>query len=438
MNTSLDDIRNRISEGPLVFNQLLIIVICFLINIADGFDVLAMSYAAPALRADWGVEATELGVIFSAALAGMTMGAMFLSPLSDRFGRRTLILASVGLSSAAMLATPFTSSITELVVVRFLTGLGIGGVLASAASMATEYSPGRYRSFAVIFVQSGYSVGSVIAGPIAAHVIPADGWQQLFWYGGLLTASLFFVALFLLPESIDYIALKRGNDERRLKKINRLLNRIQRESVDSLPAPADASANTTGAITSLLNSEYRNRTLTLWIIFFAAFWSTYLLVNWIPTLFVTSGLTQQQGIFALTLYTLGGLVGAWVLGYLSTLMPLTRLIITMFSATAVMLGVFAALGSNSLTLLNALVLIIGFCFTAGFTAMYAVAAQNYPTEIRTTGVGWCIGLGRFGAILSPMVAGVMVSAGWGMSGLFLTIAIPPVLLAVFFLCRLEK
>lgn len=436
--TSPDSITERISQGALSPNQALIILICFLINVADGFDVLAMAYAAPALRASWGVEASQLGIIFSAALAGMTIGAMFLSPLSDKLGRRTLILVSIGLSSVSMLATPFTSSINELIVVRFATGLGIGGVLASAASMATEYSPQRYRSFAVIFVQSGYAVGSVIAGPVASYVIPLDGWQQLFWYGGILTAALFFIVLFLLPESIDYLASKSGNDEQRLKKINRLLVRINREPVTALPVVDGTARIKKGMISGLLTEEFRRRTLTLWIIFFAAFWSTYFLVNWVPTLFVNSGLTQQQGIFALTVYTLGGLVGALILGYLSTRIRLTHLIIAMFMATIILLTTLATFNPESLLLLNSLVTVLGFTFTSGFTAMYAVAAQNYPTEIRTTGVGWCIGLGRFGAILSPIAAGGLITAGWSMSGLIFVIAIPPVLIAIYFLWLLDR
>lgn len=438
MSTSIDDIRSRVSEGPMAFNQIVVIAICFLINLADGFDVLIMSYAAPALRTDWGVEASELGVIFSAALAGMTIGAMFLTPLSDKFGRRIHILACVGLSSIAMLITPFASSITELVIVRFITGLGIGSVLASATSMATEYSPLRYRSFAVILVLSGYAAGSVIAGPVASYVIPNSGWQQLFWYGGLLTACLFLIALLFLPESIEYLATRPGADQKRLDKINKLLVRIEREPVGSLPLVDPSQESGAGSIASLFGPEHRSRTLILWCIFFFTFWVGYFLVNWIPALFVNSGLSQQEGIFALTLYTLGGLLGTWVIGYLTTRVQLNKLITRMFFLTAIMLLALALLDLDSRMLLNTLIVITGFTVTAALSAMYAVAASNYPTSIRTTGVGWCIGVGRSGAILSPITAGVMVSAGWEMSGLFLAIAVPPAMLAAFFMWRLDK
>ena len=435
---SFPEIRSRIDSGPLAAGQYLIFLICFLLNLADGFDALAMSYAAPALRDDWGVHASELGVIFSAALAGMTLGAMFLSPLSDKLGRRTIILLSAALTSLSMLSTPYAGSIEQLVVIRFLTGLGIGGILATAASMTSEFAPERYRSFAVITVTSGFAVGQVLAGPVAAYVIPNQGWQQLFIYGGLLTASLFMLAYFFLPESIEYTASKTGNDQDRLARINSLLVRMQRQALDSLPQSRVGDTVKQGNIGSLLNARFRWRTLHLWVIFFPAYWSAYFLVNWIPTLFVDSGLTQEQGIFALTIYTLGGLIGAFSIGYLSTKLRLIALIAAMFLATAALLGLFVAIKPESLVLLNALVLLMGFAFIGGFTGLYPVAAQNYPTEIRTTGVGWCIGLGRFGAILSPTVAGLLVSAGWGMYGLFLFIAIPPILLSGFLIWKLER
>ncbi len=436
-STSFPEIRSRIDDGPLAAGQYLIFLICFLLNLADGFDLVAMSYAAPALSDDWGVQASELGVIFSAALAGMTIGAMFLSPLSDKLGRRTIILFSSALTSVSMLSVLYVDSITQMVVMRFLTGLGIGGILASAASVASEFAPERYRSFAVVFVGSGFAVGQVIGGPIAADVIPDDGWRQLFLYGGLLTAGLFVLACIFLPESIEYTASKTGNDQARLARINNLLVRMQRQALNKLPRSQVGDIVKKGNIGSLLNARFRRRTLHLWAIFFPAYWSSYFLVNWIPTLFVNSGLTQEQGIFALTLYTLGGLIGALSIGYLSTRLRLVPLLAIMFLATAALLGLFVALKPESLFLSNTLVLAMGFTFIGSFTALYAVVTQIYPAEIRATGLGWSIGLGRIGAILSPLVAGFLVSAGWGMYGLFLFIAIPPILLSGYLIWKLE-
>lgn len=429
------NLRQQIDDTAMSFRQYVVVLLCFLLNVADGFDVLAMSYASPALRTDWSVAGSGLGIIFSAALAGMTVGALLLSPLSDKFGRRWIILLSVATTGLSMLTTVFAENITQLVAIRFFTGLGIGGILASATSLASEYSSVRFRSFAVIFVTSGYSVGAVVAGPIASMVIPNEGWQQLFFYGGMFTAILFFLAFFLLPESIDYIAAGPASSEKRLAKVNQLLSKINKPPLDSLPVPQKKDIQQ-GNVLGLFHPDLRKTTLLLWAILFTSFWSTYFLTNWIPTLFVDNGLTTKQGIWALTMYTLGGLGGALLVGYLSTRLPLNKLIGTMLFCTALLLGSWAILQPSSLVVMNTIVCITGFAFTGGFTGMYAVVAQNYPTEIRTTGVGWGIGLGRFGAILSPMVAGALVSNGWGMYDLFLVIAMPPVLLAAALILKL--
>lgn len=434
-NTPLT-LRQQIDDTEMSFRQYVVVGLCFLLNIADGFDVLAMSYASPALQSDWSVTASELGIIFSAALAGMTLGALVLSPMSDRFGRRRIILLSVATTGLAMLATVLADNITQLVFIRFVTGIGIGGILASATSLASEYSSARFRSFAVIFVTTGYAVGAVLAGPIANAIIPNQGWQQLFLYGGMFTGTLFFLAFFLMPESIDYVAAGKDPEEKRLSRVNKLLSKINKQPLDSLPTPEQQSIQQ-GSVRALFHPNLRRTTVQLWTIMFAGFWSSYFLVNWIPTLFVDAGFSTSEGIWALTLYTLGGLGGALLIGYLSSLLAINKLIGTMLFCTASLLGGWSLLQPSSLTIINATVLVTGF-FGGGFTAMYAVVAQNYPTEIRTTGVGWSIGMGRFGAILSPIVAGVLVSAGWSKYELFLMIAMPPTLLAAILIWTLPK
>ena len=184
--------------------------------------------------------------------------------------------------------------------------------------------------------------------------------------------------------------------------------------------------------------EYQSITIKLWSIFFAGVWLTYFLLNWIPVLFVNSGFSQVEGINALTFYTLGALVGAQILGLASSRISLEKMIFFTFLTTIVWLIIFALLETDSALVINALVVTIGFTFAAGFTALYAVSAKAYPSHLRSTGVGWCVGVGRLGAILSPLVTGVLVSAGWTMSELILAIAIPPLLIAIYFVWALDR
>ena len=168
---SFSEIRDRIDNGSLAFGQIIIIVLCMLLNMSDGFDVISMSVAAPALTDAWGVPRSELGIIFSAALLGMCIGAMFLAPLSDVIGRRKIIIISMCLITLAMFATAWSSNVTQLVIIRCIAGLGIGAILASATSIATEFSPERYRNFVVTIIVCGYPLGATFVGPIANTII---------------------------------------------------------------------------------------------------------------------------------------------------------------------------------------------------------------------------------------------------------------------------
>lgn len=427
--TSYPAIRERIDSGPIVFNQFLIILICFLLNLADGFDLMAMAMAAPALSADWKIDPTALGVIFSSGLAGMTLGAMFLAPLSDKAGRRVVILSAMAAVSLAMFATAYATSVTELVLIRFIAGLGIGGVLASSTSMASEFAPAAHRSLAVIFVQSGYTVGAIIVGPIASVVISAQGWELLFVYGGVLSTALFVFSIFFLPESIEHLAARSGDSDKRLAVINKIFVRMGREPFDALPERSGEGVPPTGSIKSLVNKDYRLTTIRLWLIFFFALWANYFLVNWIPKLFVNAGFTSNEGIYALTVYSIAALVGALSLGVFSTRFKLTPTIAAMFLVAAVLLGIYTQVQPENVLVLYAFWACISFALSGGFSGLYAVAAESYPAEIRTTGVGWCIGLGRSGAVISPIVAGYLVAAGWGMYDLFLVLAIPAIAIA---------
>ena len=297
-------LKQRIDSGTFSPYQALVVLLCFLINVIDGFDVIAMSYAAPSLVKEWEIEASQLGVIFSSALVGMTIGAMGLSPLADRYGRRKLILVSVGLTSLFMLATPLAESVGQLAFVRFVTGLGIGGVLAAVVALTSEYASSKHASLAVIIVQSGYAVGSVVGGLAAGVILQGGGWEQIFWFGGIITGVLFFAAFLCLPDSLDFLASSDADPEERLRRINRILSRMNKEPLTRLPESDLKQRADDGSVMALWG-EYQSITIKLWSIFFAGVWLTYFLLNWIPVLFVNSGFSQVEGINALTFYTLG-------------------------------------------------------------------------------------------------------------------------------------
>ena len=425
---SADLVRLRIDEGPVVPLMWLIVLLGFLLNLADGIDVVAMSVTAPSVAASWGLERAALGPLFSAALFGMAIGAAGLAPLSDQLGRRLLLVAAMFLVGLSMLAVSWiasTASVTVFAILRFISGLGIGVIFGSAPALASEFMPSRYRSLAVSLVVMGYPVGAVLAGPIANALIPDYGWTAVFTAGGILTLLIGIVTWALLPESPEFLASRAGNHPEREVAVNGLLARLSRDAVTGMSATVTQPSAT--PVAQILTAERRFRTLVLWAIYFMGFLTMYFMLSWIPTLFVDAGYTRAQGIEALTGFNLGAIPGILILAFLTTRLPLVPLLSLFFLSAG---GVLAYVGLTEPTALGGLMTLMfigGVFLHGGFTCLYALATQAYPSDVRAAGVGWAAGLGRTGAIASPLLAAALISAGWGMYSLFLGFALPLVI-----------
>jgi len=422
---SADLVRARIDEGPVVPLMWLVVSLGFLLNLADGIDVVAMSVTAPSVAAAWGLDRAALGPLFSSALFGMALGAAGLAPLSDQLGRRRLLVAAmfvVGLSMLAVNWITSAASVTVFAILRFISGLGIGVIFGSAPALASEFMPSRYRSLAVSLVVMGYPVGAVLAGPIANALIPDYGWTAVFTAGGILTLLIGIATWALLPESPEFLASRAGNLPEREGTVNALLARLGRKAVSGVPANVDRSRAT--PVAKILTVDRRLKTLALWIIYFMGFLTMYFMLSWIPTLFVDSGYTRAQGIEALTGFNLGAVPGILVLAFLTTRLPLVPLLSLFFVSAGAVLVYVGLAEPSGLNSLMSLMFIAGVFLHGGFTCLYALATRVYPSDIRAAGVGWAAGLGRTGAIVSPLLAAFLISADWGMYSLFLVFALP--------------
>ena len=422
---SAELVRARIDEGPVAPLMWLVILLGFLLNLADGIDVVAMSVTAPSVAEAWGLERSMLGPLFSSALFGMAIGAAGLAPLSDRLGRRLLLVSAtflVGLSMIAVRWIAHTESVAVFALLRFVSGLGIGVIFGCTPALASEVMPLRFKSLAVSLVVMGYPVGAILAGPMANSVIPQLGWTAVFTAGGLLTLTFAGVTWALLPESPEFLASQSGQRPERENEVNRLLLRMNRRGVEGLPSLVHAP--NTIPVAQILTPERRLKTLALWGVYFMGFLAMYFMLSWIPTLFVDSGYTRVQGIEALTAFNLGAIPGILVLAALTTRLPLVPLLSLFFLGAG---GVLAFVGLSEPRELDVLVRLMfagGFVLHGGFTCLYALATHVYPSDIRAAGVGWAAGLGRTGAIASPLLAAALLSAGWGMYALFSLFAIP--------------
>jgi benzoate transport len=424
-HSSLELVTSVIDKGKVNGQQLLVIGLCLMFNMLDGFDITAMAVAVNAIGNEMQLGTDQLGLVFSFALGGMMLGAMFLASISDLIGRRKTIILSVVIVGITVLMTGFATALWQLIILRFISGLGAGAMLASQATLAAEYSSSRLRALSVTAVTAGYPLGAMLTGFVASAIIPEHGWRAVFWLGGGLTLAMAVVALLLLPESLQYLLEKRPANA--LQKINTILQRLKKPTLTELPAleqrdqatPDSAIAN----MRALLQSELRVPTLTLWLSFFFCFAALYFLMSWIPKMMVDAGWSSDTGNLAFSLFNLGGVLGTLFLGSLAMRFKLSNVIMVFLLLAAAAMLAFAASPRHELLLLS-LIFFIGLMQQGGFTGLYAVSAKLYPTAIRSTGVGWAIGLGRLGAVVGPAVAGFTIAGGFSMADNFYLFAIP--------------
>ena len=424
-------IKDRIDNGPMTFAQIIIVAIAFILNCVDGIDVVAMSVAAPVLGAEWQISPVQTGYILSAALVGMCLGAMFLAPLGDIYGRRKIVLFSSLLTGISMVATGFIDhSVEIMIVIRAISGLGIGAIFASGATFGGEFTPERFKNFTVTIIISGFPLGAAIVGPVAAYILPNFGWQTLFISAGITTLIICLLAYFLLPESVQYLEKSDGNTEEKISKINDVLHKISRVPIDYLPILNCDKHPKKAAVKALLASDLMMTTLKLWTIFFLGYLGIYFVIAWVPSLFVASGWTMSQGIYALTISNLGAVLGTTSLGLITTRYSLTKPIGIFFGITALLMVYFTVSKTTELIMLYVLIFLIGVFLNGAFCGMFAVASRIYRTEIKSTGIGWCAGLGRTGAIVAPILAGYLVAMNFDMYTLFSVFALPVIIAAI--------
>ena len=414
-----------IDDGKASWQQFLVIALCVLFNMVDGFDITAMAIVASGVAEELTLAPDRLGLIFSFALAGMMAGAMVLAPLSDIIGRRKMIIASLVLIGISIIFTANANSLSEFIALRFISGLGAGTLLASQATLAAEYSPEKWRALAVTTVTVGYPAGAMMTSVIGGFIMPEHGWRGMFWFGGIVTLVFAVVAFLLIPESLKYLFEKRPLNA--LERINRILARLGKHTIDALPDAKPDNPESSGNIGSnmllLLSKKHRKVTVTLWATFFMCFSTLYFLMSWIPRLMEQSGFSAEAGRDAFFLFNFSAIIGVFTLGFLATRWKLSSLVSSFLFLSAVAMVVFAAAPKN-LELLLTITFVMGFLQQGGFTGLYAVAAKLYPTSIRSTGIGWAIGLGRFGAVVGPALAGYFIAAGLDMSANYYVFAIP--------------
>jgi AAHS family 4-hydroxybenzoate transporter-like MFS transporter len=406
--------------------QMQVILLCGLVTLLDGFDIQAIAFVAPTITANWALARGALGPVLAASPIGIMVGALTLSPLGDRFGRRRLLIAALALVGLASLATTFTTTVPGLFGARLLTGLGLGGCMPNAISLTSEYLPSRQRTFFVSLMFCGIPVGGFLGGFIAAQLIPSFGWQIVFWIGGGLPLAMCVLLAAALPESVRYLALKNSIDPEVGTLLERVSPSYRYESHHEFVTQGEARHFLSPL--ALLSPSHRFATIMLWATCFANMALIYVFLSWFPTFFVQAGWKLEVALKATSVFLLGGAIGGLGLSWFVDRRGPYQVIPLAFAATAIAAVGLSALPWSSLWILP-LVFIIGVGTVGAQSCINVVAASRYPTSLRTTGVGWALGIGRVGAIMSPIAGGLALSAGVSLSVLFLVAAIPATICA---------
>jgi AAHS family 4-hydroxybenzoate transporter-like MFS transporter len=412
------DLVDFIDRQPVGGFQIRLLLTCAGVLFLDGFDTQAIGYVAPALAKEWGLTKGALGPVFSAGLFGLMIGALVFGPLADRVGRKKIIIFSTAAFGLGALATALVQDLNSLLVIRFLTGLGLGGAMPNTVAMTSEYNPQRRRATMVMIMFCGFSIGAALGGFLAADLIPRFGWRSVFIVGGIAPLLLLPVLVWRLPESVRFLATAGQAPER----VAELLKRISPHSAFAPDARFVVhEARLAGIPVAHLFREGRTAaTLLLWVVFFMSLLDIYFLANWLPTVLNDLGASVSEAVMIGSLLQVGGVVGTFALGSVIDRFSFRALALVYFGAVFAV-GAIGQL-SHSAALVSIAIFAAGFCVVGGQIAANALAAAFYPTSVRSSGVGWALGIGRIGSIIGPLVGGMLLAAKWSTSAVFMTAA----------------
>jgi MFS transporter, AAHS family, 4-hydroxybenzoate transporter len=417
-----------IDEAPFSGAQKRIVFLCALVAMLDGFDTQAIAFVAPVVASQWGIPMAAFGAVFGAGLAGLMVGALVFGPLADRYGRRRITIATTALFGLLTLLTAWADSIGMLLALRFLTGLGLGGAMPNIIALTAEYAPARSRATMVSLMFCGFPLGAVLGGLIASRMIPVLGWESAFLLGGVLPLLLLPVLHLWLPESIRFLAA-RGVAEPKLRALMASIVGSARAKDVRFEQPAAVVA-TPVTVKGLFGPGRTGRTLLLWVVFFMNLLLLYFLVNWLPSLLRQAGVALDKAIISTALLNLGGIVGALCFARLIDRFGPYKVLPAAYAAAAASTMVVGQATGAGFAALMTMVFIAGFCVIGAQISINALAANSYPAEIRSTGVGWALGIGRAGSVVGPVVGGLLVATGLQVGPLFLIAAVPALLAAV--------
>lgn len=419
------DIRHKIAHNKMTSFQWTVVALTVLLNMLDGFDLMALAFTAKSIRQELNLDGAEIGSLMSAGLFGMAIGSLFLSPLADKFGRRPLLLIGTALATFGMLLTYFAGSAFEIGLYRVLTGLGVAAILTGTNVLVSEYSSQKWRGLAIAIYASGFGIGAMLGGMSAVLLQDVYGWRAVFLVGAILTGAVFVLLFFVLPESVEFLISKRPVNAK--AHLNQIAEKLGLGNGWELPE-IEAKGQNKVAISRLFGPEYIRNTLLIWVAFIAISASFYFISSWTPALLEEAGMPKAQSQTVGMAISVGGTIGSLIFGFLVSRWAAKHILqaFSILSATAVVAFVF----SGSLGLAIVLAIIVGGLINGCITGLYTINPTLYASDFRSTGVGTAIGVGRLGSIVSPTLAGILLDAGWKKNELYLGAALVLLIAAI--------
>lgn len=408
--------------------QIGVVTLCGCIALVDGFDLQIVSFVTPVLAKQWKVPSAAFGSVYTLGLIGTMLGGLIAGPIADKVGRKAVTIASLLVFSALALATATVTSLSGLTLLRFLTGVGLGGCLPGAIALTAEYSPRRLRRSLVTTMLIGYPAGTFIAGIVAANLIPRAGWASVFIVGGAIPLALSVVALFALPESVHFLAGK-GT---RVTRIAPILRRVAPSAATQLSFGetvylVEKRAGGFPARQLFTDGRARN-TLLLWAAYSMNLVIIYFAISWLPTLLIRAGLPLTESIFGVVALQGGAIIGGLVMGYGTDRVSPQLILGCAYALGAIALALVGVV--HGLAAVMPVLFLVGVLVIGAQISIAALAASIYPTSARSTGVGWASGVAKVGSIVGPLIGAAFIANQWPLTRIFLIVAIPAVLAAL--------
>ncbi|MFT4063839.1 MFS transporter [Paraburkholderia sp.] len=428
------DIGALLDDGPFTRFQKLIVLLAALAVIFDGCDTQMIGFAIPVLIKEWGISRNAFAPVVAAGLAGMGIGSACAGLIADRFGRRWAVIGSVLVFGIATGAIGFAPNVAVIALLRFVAGLGIGGAVPTCATLTAEYTPARFRTVAITITILCIPLGGMFAGLFSSVILGTHGWRTLFFTGGALPLVLAIVLMLVLPESPRFLSRR----PRRWGELTKLLGRMARHvrgDVQFVDAREQGAERHLG-FTALFKDGRAADTLAIWCAFFMCLLAVYAAFSWLPTMLANEGLSVQQAGYGLTLYNLGGALGALACALVITRFGSRVPLILCCVGAAVSVSLLMTVNLvQHVTVTMAGLFAHGLFVNAVQVAMVALCAHVYPTGVRATGTASAFSFGRVGSIVSAFAGAAVITAGGASSYLLMLAAAMAIVLVALALVR---